>query len=308
MAAGCLNCGKQYVECDCPDDGTKPLDLADFLSAARPPERPTIRYFGGKWVLAPWIISNFPNHRVYVEPFGGGASVLMRKARSYAEVYNDLDGEIVSLFKVLRDQKTCRQLERALRLTPFSREEFWLAYEPASDPVEAARRLLVRAYMGFGSDGHNTAAGRTGFRASSNRSGTTPAHDWVNFPDELRHFCARLAGVVIENRDAKACMAQQDSSQTLHFVDPPYVHSTRGDIRHGYNCEMSDQEHAELCDFLKTLQGMVILCGYENEIYDSLGWRTIRREALADGARKRTEILWVNDAVWESQDQKSFDI
>lgn len=268
------------------------------------PNRPVIRYFGGKWLLAPWIISHFPSHKIYVEPFGGAGSVLMRKPRSYAEVYNDLDGDIVNLFRVLQDPILMRQLERKLRLTPFAREEFDLTYRPTSVRIERARRLIIRAYMGFGSDGHNTSLGKTGFRSNSNRSGTTPAHDWANFPDEIQNFCERLNGVVIENRDALEIMAQQDSPETLHFCDPPYVHETRSK-GHGYLHEMTNEEHVNLCEFLKTLKGMVVLCGYESPIYTELGWERVERVSLADGARERKEILWLNPAAAQKQNQLS---
>lgn len=260
------------------------------------PERPVLRYFGGKWLLAPWILEHLPRHRIYVEPFGGAASVLMRKARSYAEVYNDLDGDVVNLFRVLQDPAQSEKLQRMIQLTPFARAEFDLAYESTDDAVERARRLIIRAFMGFGSDGHNPKSGKTGFRANSNRSGTTPAHDWQTWPAEIDAFRERLAGVVIENRDAKEVMAQQDSEETLHFVDPPYVHETRG-TKHAYVFEMTNEDHADLLAFLKTLKGGVVLCGYDNALYSALNWREIRRETLADGARKRTEVLYLNDAA-----------
>lgn len=271
------------------------------------PQRPVIRYFGGKWILAPWIISRFPPHKVYVEPFGGAASVLMRKPRSYAEVYNDICGDVVNLFRILQDPHSANVLERKLRLTPFARDEFDLAYEPSSDPLEQARRLIIRAYMGFGSDGHTTAVSKTGFRANSNRSGTTPAHDWANFPDCIQSFTERLKGVVIESRDAKQIMSQQDGPETLHFVDPPYVHDTR-DVKHRYNFELTNQEHEELCEFLQSLKGMVVLCGYENKIYESLGWAKEAKESFADGAKKRKEIIWMNAAAFNRQTQSSFDL
>lgn len=269
-------------------------------------ERPVLRYFGGKWRLAPWIIEQFPDHKVYVEPFGGAASVLMRKPRSYAEVYNDLDGEVVNLFRVLQDKEKNHELERMLRLTPFARDEFDLAYEKTEDPIENARRLIIRAFMGFGSDGHNQDAGKTGFRANSNRSGTTPAHDWFKFPKQIAKFYDRLAGVVIENRDAKEIMSQQDSPETLHFVDPPYVHETRG-TQHSYKFEMTNEEHLALLEFLKSLKGMIILCGYKSDIYKDLNWASIDRESLACGARKRTETLWLNPAAVSARSQLEFE-
>jgi DNA adenine methylase len=238
------------------------------------------------------VLGFFPPHRCYVEPFGGAASVLIRKPRSYAEVYNDLDGDVVNLFRVLRSERA-NELVKLTRLTPFSRDDFKDAYEPVDDPVERARRLIVRSFMGFGSNGH---ARSTGFRANSNRRGTTPAHDWANYPDALAAIIDRLVGVVIENRDAKETMAAHDTPATLHYVDPPYVLATRSDTSKDYAVELSDDDHAELLDFLRGLRGTVILSGYAHSIYDDAltDWCRVERPHLADGARKRTEVLWIN--------------
>lgn len=265
--------------------------------------RPVLRWHGGKWLLAPWIISHFPAHRTYVEPFGGAASVLIRKERSYAEVYNDLDGDVVNLFRVMRDRDLAASLTHQLYYTPFARQEFNEAYEVTDDPVERARRLIIRSFMGFGSDGHNGAR-PTGFRANSNRSGTTPAHDWENYGDALCEIITRVSGIVIESRPAIEVMAQQDSPRTLHYVDPPYVHSTRSTAknssRKNYAHEMTDDDHCQLLDFLPTLEGMVALSGYPHPLYDEAlgGWHRVERDALADGARPRTEVLWLNPACF----------
>ena len=257
--------------------------------------RPALRWHGGKWMLAPWIIAQFPPHRVYVEPFGGAMSVLLRKERSYAEVYNDLDTRVVSFFRVLRDEAKAARLVHLIELTPFARAEFADTITPCDDDVEDARRFAARSFMGFGSNGHERS---TGFRANSNRSGTTPSHDWANYPDALRLTIARLRGVVIENRDAKAVMAAHDGPETLHYVDPPYVLSTRSDPTKDYAHELSDAQHADLLAFLQTLDGMVVLSGYPHPLYDAAlpGWTRMEREALADGAAKRTEVLWINPA------------
>lgn len=262
------------------------------------PTRPVMRWHGGKWKLAPWIISHFPPHRVYVEPFGGGASVLLRKERSYAEVYNDLDQDAVTLFKVLRDPGMAPRLVDMVRLTPFAKMEFEGSYEPSDDPLERARRLLIRSFMGFGSNGHN-AATKTGFRANSNRSGTTPARDWANYPDLLPAIIERLSGVVIECRDACEVMSAHDEPHTLHYIDPPYVLETRSKSMHRNGCyahELDEAGHIRLLDHIVTLQGMVILSGYPHDLYDELlgGWRRIETAAHADGARDRTEVLWIN--------------
>lgn len=267
-------------------------------------DRPVLRYFGGKYLLAPWIISHMPKHRIYVEPYGGAASVLMQKPRAYAEIYNDLDGEVVSLFRVLRDQADSRELQRRLELTPFARAEFDHSYFPPADEIDRARLLIIRAFMGFGSDGHNPDSGKTGFRANSNRSGTTPSHDWTTYPRCISQFCERLEGVVIENRDALAVMAQQDSPETLFFLDPPYVHSTRG-AKHSYRHEMTNRQHEALLASITALSGMVMLCGYESSVYESLDWLCIKRKAMADGARERTECLWLNPAAAAGANQPS---
>lgn len=263
--------------------------------------RPIVRYHGGKWMLAPWIISHFPPHHTYVEPYGGGGSVLLRKERAYAEVYNDLDDEIVNVFSVARERGM--ELHRALELTPFARVEFQASYQPTNDPLERARRTVIRAFQGFGSA---AACGEaSGFRGTSSRSGTTPAHDWRNYPDALVATIDRLRGVVIENRDALRVMKHHDRPRTLHYVDPPYVHSTRSTkVRHmrpgkSYKHEMSDGQHNDLAAFLHGLCGMVVLSGYPSPLYDELyaDWTRVERPAIADGARPRIECLWLNPAA-----------
>lgn len=265
------------------------------------PFRPLLRWHGGKWLLAPWIISEMPTHRVYVEPFGGAGSVLIRKSRCYAEVWNDLDGHVVNLFQVLRSDRA-DELVQSLRLTPFASEEFFGAYEPTDDPLERARRLVIRSFMGFGSNGHNKS---TGFRSNSNRSGTTPAHDWINYPDSLVAVIKRLQGVVVLNRDACEVMSGHDGPETLHYVDPPYIMDTRSDAGKDYAHELTDTDHENLLDFLDGLQGMVMLSGYPHDIYDDRlkHWTRITRKALADGAKARTEVLWLNPAAAQARAQ-----
>ena len=258
-----------------------------------PPSRPLLRYHGGKWKLAPWIVSHFPAHRVYVEPFGGGASVLLRKAPSYAEVYNDLDSELVNAFRMVRERGA--ELAELLTLTPFAREEFALSYEPAADPLEQARRTIVRSFQGFGSNSHNKP---TGFRSNSNRSGTTPARDWRRYPEAMTATIDRLRGVVIENRNALEVMAAHDGAETLHYVDPPYVAGTR-DAGGDYRFELSDQQHRELSELLHSLKGYVVLSGYASELYEQLygDWLRVERPTHADGGRPRTEVLWLSPNV-----------
>lgn len=248
-------------------------------------------------MLGPWILANLPAHRTYVEPFGGGASLLLRKPRSFTEVYNDLDDEIVSFFRVVRDHGA--ELVRRLELTPFARAEFQEAYEPTDDEIERARRTVIRSFMGFGSDGvHSTH--RTGFRAKSQRSGTTPAHDWRNYPEALRLIVERFRGVVIEHEPAAKVIERFDGAGVVFYVDPPYVHSTRCrvDAARGYRHEMTDADHEDLAALLNRVQGAVVLSGYPCDLYDRLyaGWQRVEKTGpLADGARERTEVLWLRN-------------
>lgn len=254
-------------------------------------KRPVLRYFGGKFMIAPWIISHFPQHRIYVEPFGGAASVLLQKEKSYSEVYNDLDDSVYNLFMCLREVDLSFQLKQVLASTPYSRREFELAHVFHPNPIENARRLIIRSLMGFGASSSVNINSKTGFRSNSNRRGTTPAHDWANYPVYLSQFQKRLSGVIIENKDAKDVMLDHDSEETLHYLDPPYPHTTRRGGR--YNHEMTDNEHLELVEFLQKLKGHVVVSGYDCEIYDRLGWRKEYKKTFADGARERTEILWI---------------
>ncbi|TGQ95397.1 DNA adenine methylase [Mesorhizobium sp. M8A.F.Ca.ET.208.01.1.1] len=268
------------------------------------PTRPVLRWHGGKWKLAPWIISQFPEHKVYVEPFGGAASVLLRKSPVKSEVYNDLDGDVVCLFRVLRDADSGARLIAALRHTPFAREEFDGAYVATDEPIERARRLIIRSLMGFGTNGH---ARRTGFRCKGYRAGQLPQHDWGTYADALPAVIERLrAGVVIESDDALAVMARYDEPDCLHYVDPPYVAETR-DPGRDYRHELSSQDHSRLLEVLCDLAGMVVLSGYADPLYDNAlkGWRRVETKTFADGARERTEVLWINPACAAALDARA---
>lgn len=274
--------------------------------------RPVLRYHGGKWKLAPWIIEHLPAHRIYVEPYGGGASVLMRKGRAYAEIYNDLDAEVVNVFRVMRNAETADALAESLWLTPFARDEFEAAYDAEpGDPVDRARLTIVKSFMGFGSasihdtraQGMRTRATKwrppTSFRSDSSRSGTTPACDWAGYPAQLTWFVERLRGVVIENRPALEVIAQHDANDALFYVDPPYVHSTRSGMRSrrdkGYRHEMTDGDHRALAELLHNLSGMVVMPGYPSDLYEDLypDWKRLERGHFA-GSSPRTEVLWIS--------------
>lgn len=270
--------------------------------------RPILRYHGGKWRLAEWLISHFPPHEVYVEPFGGAASVLLQKPRCYAEVYNDLDGEIVNVFRVLQCPEKRERLFEMLRFTPYARDEFNLAWEPTTDPVESARRVIIRAQMGFGSAG--ATKGSTGFRRDTARRYTTAMMDWVSYSACLPPIVERMLGVQIENRPALDVIRTNDRPGVLFYVDPPSLHDTRvmdGSTRY-YRHEMTNADHAELLDLLLQVNGMVVLNGYPSALYESAltGWKRFTKQSRASshrGTAMRTEVIWVNRACADALDQ-----
>ncbi|RID91201.1 DNA adenine methylase [Gemmobacter lutimaris] len=249
-----------------------------------------VRYHGGKVRMAPKLISLFPAHDAYIEPFGGGAAVLMAKARARLEVYNDLDGDMVTLFRMLRDH--AEDLASAIALTPFARAEHVESYQDAATDLERARRVLIRSHFGHGSSGIHRS---TGFRSAGMRAGTLPVHGWMSLPDTITRAAERMRGVVIEQRPAIQVMHAHDTPGVLHYVDPPYLPETR-DKGRDYRHEMTRSEHAELLDCVRSLRGNVVLSGYASSLYDDAlaGWRRIEVTAMADRAARRTEVIWCN--------------
>jgi DNA adenine methylase len=276
-------------------DGGWGMKGRNGMGGGASPSRTLLRYYGGKWLLAPWILGHMPRHRVYVEPFGGGGSVLLRKGRSFAEVYGDLDGQVVNLFRVVRDRG--EELRRQLEMTPFSRAEYEGSFEETDDPMEWARRTLVRSFMGFGSDSLKVDCAASGFRSDTKRGGSTPCRDWWRYPDRLPALMERLRGVVIECRDAVEVIPAHDGPDTVMYVDPPYVPSTRTRPgAHGYNHELTEEQHRGLAELLHGVQGKVMLSGYASGLYEELygDWRREERATHADGAQPRRECLWMN--------------
>lgn len=273
--------------------------------------RPVLRYHGAKFRLAPWILSFFPRHQCYVEPFGGSAAVLLQKQRVAAECYNDLDGDVVRIFRLLRDPSTAAELQRRAALTPFSRDEFDWSYEPAIDDMDAAHKMIVRSFFGHGSDSA-TRGCRTGFRAKLTEGRALPAAEWSNWSNAVPAFTRRLMGVVIENRNALEVIERMDHPDTLFYCDPPYVHETRSALKgrssktHGYRHEMKDDDHRRLAEVLNAASGMVLLSGYPSPLYDKElypHWDRFERRHMADGGKSRTEVVWLNKACADALDR-----
>lgn len=271
------------------------MTVAASHAQARSARRPIMRYFGGKWQLAPWIVSHFPTHKVYVEPYGGAASVFMHKTPSKVEVYNDLDQDVVNVFRVLRDPLRWPELLRRMRCMPYARREFDATLTPTPDKIERALKTLARSRMGFGVNAIRDLT--TSMRVRRDEK-SSPAHEWAALWNDVGPWAERFAGVTVECDEATAVLQRYDHRHALHYVDPPYVHATRGK-RNRYAFEMSDADHRRLADVLHGLKGMVVLSGYDCPLYRELfgSWRRIDRAHLADGARKRVESLWLSPAA-----------
>lgn len=268
------------------------------------PFRPVLRWLGGKWRLAPQIIAHMPPHRIYVEPFGGGGSVLLRKPRAYNETYNDLDGEVVNLFRVLRSSDA-PELLRQLALTPYSEEEYEAAREICEEPVERARRALVRSHLAHGTGGARIDR-PTGFRSDGVSGTTNVAGEWATFPEALLAVIARLQGVAIRQAPALELIERFDSPNVLFYLDPPYLPATRstksrkpGEKYHTYAHEMTDADHVELLDRIARSSAMILLSGYPDARYDTAlsSWSRFEMSARAHRNSPRTEVLWVNPAA-----------
>lgn len=250
-----------------------------------------LQYAGGKARIAKWVLQYFPHHKIYVEPFGGVASVLLRKPRSQMEVYNDVEDEVVNLMEVMRDRESFDHLVDQLRKTPYSRAEYLQAYVPATDTIERARRLIVRIQMAWGG------------RAPTGRVETfdpTNSMSWMPYIDGLALIHRRLQGVTIENRDALECMRWHDSRKTLHYVDPPYLAANQSRYKH----DMTKEQHKALLECLKGLDGMVVVSSYPNKLYERAlaDWTYITRQNTTANNTYVVEALWINAAAHKSGD------
>jgi len=257
--------------------------------------RPALRYHGGKWRHTDWIISHFPRHDVYVEPFGGAASVLLSKERAPIEVYNDRWDRVVAFFRILRERPD--ELLEQLGLTPWSRTEYGQSYGATGDDLEDARRFFVQSWQGVGGiKARRGKKGQRGWRylvAKCDRS----IPKWDGLLDSLYEVAMRMRGVQIECDDAKDVMRRFDGPETLHYVDPPYTADTRRPgHRQAYFVEMSRDNHIWLADFLHGLEGTVVLSGYDSDLYRELyqDWQKTERQFADNNHEKRTEILWLS--------------
>lgn len=262
-------------------------------------KRPALRYYGGKWNLAPWIISFFPPHKNYVEPCGGAASVLLQKPRSPLETYNDLDGNVVNFFRVLRDRPD--ELIRKIRLTPWARAEYELSLKPCEDEVERARRLWMALSSTVNAGNGFEAAG---FRMVTCDIGKLP--ELANrqmIIEQIEKVSQRFDAVQIENRPAQDVIQRFDNYDALIYFDPPYIAYTRAQSER-YAFEWSDADHIAAASLLRECAGYVVVSGYAcplyAELYEAHGWQRHDKEAQTNSGGKRIESVWLSPRTVEA--------
>ena len=250
-----------------------------------------VKYPGSKWGLAKWIISYFPEHHSYLEPFFGSGAVLFNKPRSNIETINDLDGNVVNLFEWIRDDP--EKLAHEIYFTPYAR----VVYEDAfvsvpEDSLQQAVNFYICLNMGHG---FRTNGEKVGWKNDvQGRERAYAAKDWCELPEKIIQAAERLRGVQIEHRPAVDVIRRFNSQKVLIYADPPYVLGTR----HGkqYRCEMDDKDHEDLLDVLLDHKGPVLLSGYDNALYsDRLrGWHREEAVSYSQIASRKTEVLWMN--------------
>lgn len=247
-----------------------------------------LKYPGGKWRIADWIISYFPEHKVYVEPYFGSGACFFNKQPSYIETINDIDGNIVNLFRVCRDYP--KELAKAINLTPFSRDEFISCNTHSDNPIEQARRTLVRYHQSFGTSN----SCKNSWRNVQTYGGPRCATMWNCLPEIIINCCERLKEAQIENTDALTLIERYNDENTLIYCDPPYLQELRK--KNMYKHEMSNEQHIELLKVLKASKSKIILSGYDNDLYNSelSDWTTAEKETIAQMGLHRTEKLWMN--------------
>lgn len=256
-------------------------------------------WYGGKYSHLSWLLPLLPKTQHYCEPFAGSAAVLLNREPSPVETYNDIDGEVVNFFRVLRDQKEA--LIEAIGLTPFSREEFEIACsQPDKElsDLERARRFFICARQVRTGLAQTASSGRWAHCLLTSRAGMAGAVSrWLGSVEDLSEIAQRLLRIQIEHAPALEVIRRYDSEETLFYCDPPYPHDSRGDSK-AYAYEMTDSEHRELSHVLHTIKGKVALSSYHCDLMNDLysDWRYIEGPLKNCHSVKtlRREVLWVN--------------
>lgn len=249
------------------------------------------KYPGSKWSLAEWIISFFPSHHSYLEPFFGSGAVLFNKLRSNIETVNDLDNNVVNLFCWIKNDP--ERLAHEIYFTPYARQIYDTAFVAApKDSLEQAVNFYIRLQMGHG---FRTNGERVGWKNDvQGRERAYATRDWCNLPEQIIQAAERLRGVQIENMPAIELIKRFDFENVLIYCDPPYMLETR----HGkqYRCEMDNNGHEALLDMLLKHKGYVIISGYDTELYNDMlaGWNKFEKDTYSQVMTKKKEVIWLN--------------
>lgn len=256
-----------------------------------------LKYPGAKNRIAPWICEYIPEHDVYLEPYFGSGAVFFNKPMVRIETLNDLDGNVVNYFKVVREKS--RELGVQLEMTPYSRDEYYRAceYDPEDSDIERARKFAVRCWMGFGCSNLY----RNGFRSSQQSRSPHTTKEWISLPERLIKASERLKNAQIENLPAAELIKRYNTPDVFMYVDPPYLHGTRKNYLYRY--EMEDGEHVELLKLLADHPGKILVSGYDNDLYNEMlsGWNKAQKKTQAEAGIPRTETLWMNYEIGQTE-------
>lgn len=261
--------------------------------------KPILKYPGAKWSIADWIISYLPPHKHYVEPYFGSGAVFFNKPPAPHEVINDLPGDVINLFRVIRERG--EELAALIEMTPWAREEYKLSYAACDDSLERARRFVIQRWQTHGSRAARQGAVSWSKTGKDDDLSRARVLTWRQVPPRLRAITDRLLNAEIEHKSAIDLIADYAASDILIYADPPYPLATRNE--RFYFCEMTDADHAALLDALDAHPGPVVLSGYHCALYDErlAHWHTVERKTQAEKGNTRTEVLWLNDAARPQQ-------
>lgn len=258
-----------------------------------------LHYPGSKWSMADWIISFFPQHETYLEPFFGSGAVFFNKKSSKLETINDIDGDVINLFKVIREHPN--ELAKMVWYTPYSRDEYLAAHNPTDNDIEKARLFLIRCWQSI----RVKTGSISGWKCRGTADDSYRIRQWNELPEKIEKVAERLKDIQIENRPAIQVIKRYQRPDVLIYADPPYLLETRNGVI--YQNEMTDQDHIELLEALNGHPGPALISGYANKFYEDKlkNWTREERNQVIETGQNRTEFLWINPIAVKQLGQMS---
>lgn len=257
--------------------------------------KPILRWPGAKWRIAKWIASYFPMHGTYLEPFFGSGAVFFTKAPSGTETINDIDNNLINLFKVCRDYPI--ELAKKIEMTPYSKVEYTFCRRNYADKkyteIERARMYLVAIWQGFGGKTYQ----ETSWAHDRTNSVFRPKY-WAELPDRILSIVSRLKMAQIENRDALELIHMYNKKNCLIYMEPPYLKETRSNMH--YEHEMAkENEHKQLLELILKHKGPVVMSSYSNKLYDEIlvlehGWDKHSIRVQTNAGHSSIECIYLN--------------